>query len=117
MREEEFYDLSLNVKGCKNLEESFRNYVEVLSLPPSLSLSLSLFHSISLSLSLSTTSLYDLSLNVKGCKNLEESVRNCVEARVDTGHRNPGFLYRGTSLIKKRLLLGPYSRAMPRALR
>eukprot|EP00960_Hanusia_phi_P046527 757889-Hanusia_phi.AAC.4 len=29
VREEEFYDLSLNVKGCKNIEESLMKYVEV----------------------------------------------------------------------------------------
>ncbi|EKX50612.1 hypothetical protein GUITHDRAFT_66749, partial [Guillardia theta CCMP2712] len=29
LREEEFYDLSLNVKGCKNIEESLMKYVEV----------------------------------------------------------------------------------------
>ena len=29
----------------------------------------------------------------------------------------PGTLYRDTSLIRNRLLLGPYSRTMPRALR
>lgn len=26
-RTEDYYDIQLNVKGCKNLEESFRNYV------------------------------------------------------------------------------------------
>ena len=30
-REEEFYDLSLNVKGCKSLMESLESYIEVTS--------------------------------------------------------------------------------------
>ncbi|KAG1052933.1 hypothetical protein G6F43_004949 [Rhizopus delemar] len=28
-RSEDYYDIQLNVKNCKNLEESFRNYIEV----------------------------------------------------------------------------------------
>ena len=42
----------------------------------------------------------------------------CVDLLLfDAVHAQEYSWYRGTSLIRKRLLLGPYSRPLPRALR
>ena len=51
------------------------------------------------------------------CMRLLPRMRAHVALHATLLHDKPSFLlYRDTSLIRKRLLLGPYSRLMPRAL-